>query len=82
MIQKHLETIFDHGITPEELTKILPDDLRLSNKTSYLEAMEGNDSWMFLHIGQLYELRGNLDKAKRYMELSDFPVGEIIDHCY
>lgn len=82
MQTKHFESIFDHGVTPEEFSRILRDSPELAKETDYLDKIGHNESWLFYHIGLLYELRGDYDKANIYMKLSDMPVSEIIDYCY
>ena len=72
-----METIFDHNITNAEFKKL---EHYYKSKEEYLDNMQIQHH-CYHDIALLYELRGDDKNADKYMKLSGYPVGEIIDVC-
>lgn len=65
-----LESIFDHGITDSELSQLFYGAPEPENE--YRDGL-GHDS-LLVDVVRLYQLRGNTDKANRYIALIDDPT--------
>lgn len=77
METKHFESIFDHGVTPEEFEKITG----FTDKDEYLRTIVTGEYEGCLGISWLYFHRGDIEKAKYYTRLSA-NCTEFIDYCY
>lgn len=72
-----METILDHNITKAEFKKL---GFPFKTIEEYIAEVQIQHH-CYYGIALLYELRGDDKNADKYMKLSGYPVGEIIDVC-
>lgn len=85
---KGRETIFDHGVTREELDLLFggeKEGFTPMTKEKYFKMMSDTDAY-YVDICRLYKLRGDRKKMMKYYKKISMPEVEkmwlIMDSCY
>ena len=59
--ENYVETIFDHGVTDDELSELM-----LESKNDYLYSIDQDTAYVDLYW--LYDMRGDTNKAHKYLD--------------
>ena len=79
---KEIETIFDHGVTEEELKELFG---RVITKEFYFEITQGSSGAHYIYLCTLYRIRRNKKMMMKYYKKIPWPEAKklvfIMAHC-
>ncbi len=67
---KEVETIFDHGVTDEELKELFGEVI---TKELYFEEMQGSSGAHYIYLCRLYRIRRNKKMMMKYYKKIPWP---------